>query len=115
MGQVTAKLNSGNVIITGSSIAGTPIYKAGIDAGDILKKIGGKVVDGSEPLATYLADKKVGEVITIDYQNRSGNHQATVTLEENPQLEIVLAESAGQTLTKEQTDFRAKWLSSKVK
>lgn len=115
MGQVTAKLTNGNVIITGSSIIGTPIYKAGIDAGDILKRIAGKPVDGSEPLATYLADKKVGDVITIDYQNRTGDHHAKVTLEENPQLEIVLAEKAGQILTKDQEDFRAKWLSSKVK
>jgi predicted metalloprotease with PDZ domain len=115
MGQITAKLADGKVIITGSSIIGTPIYKSGIDAGDILKKIAGKAVDGSEGLASYLADKRPGDVITIDYQNRTGDHEAKITLEENPQLEIVTAEKAGQTLTKEQGDFRAKWLSSKVK
>jgi len=115
MGQLAAKLSNGSVILTGGTIIGSPVYKAGLDAGDVLKKIGGKVVDGSEPLATYLADKKPGDVITIDYQNRSGDHQSKVTLEENPQLEIVTAEAAGQTPTKEQLDFRSKWLSSKVK
>ncbi|RKR81515.1 putative metalloprotease with PDZ domain [Mucilaginibacter gracilis] len=115
MGQITAKLNNGNVLINGNSIIGTPIYNAGLDAGDILKKIAGKPVDGSVPLATYLADKKPGDVITIDYQNRTGAHQAQVTLAESPLFEVVTAESAGQTLTKEQQDFRAKWLSSKVK
>jgi predicted metalloprotease with PDZ domain len=115
MGALTAKLHDGNVILTGGTIIGSPIYKAGVDAGDILKKMDGKDVDGSVPLADYLANKKVGDVITIDYQNRAGNHQVKVTLEENPQLEVVTAESAGQALTKEQQEFRAKWLSSKVK
>ncbi|MEO6524118.1 MAG: M61 family peptidase [Mucilaginibacter sp.] len=115
MGALTAKLHDGNVILTAGTIIGSPIYKAGIDAGDILKKIDGKNVDGSVPLADYLVNKKVGDVITIDYENRAGIHQAKVTLEENPQLEIVTAESAGQALTKEQQEFRAKWLSSKIK
>jgi predicted metalloprotease with PDZ domain len=115
MGQLTAKLNNGDVILTAGTLMGSPIYKAGVDAGDILKKIAGKEVDGTEPLASYLADKKVGDVITIEYQNRVGNHQVKVTLEENPQLEIVTVESAGQILTKEQQDFRSKWLSTKVK
>lgn len=115
MGQLTAKLTDGNVILTGNTIIGTPVYKAGLDAGDILKKIDGKLVDGSVPLASYLADKKPGDKITVDYQNRTGAHQAIVTLQENPIFEIVTAESAGSTLTKEQSDFRAKWLSSKVK
>lgn len=115
MGAITAKLNNGNVIITGNSIIGTPIYKAGIDVGDILKKMDGKAVDGSEPLASYLEGKKPGDKIVISYQNRTGNHQATITLEENPQMEVVSAEKAGQALTAEQETFRKNWLSSKVK
>jgi predicted metalloprotease with PDZ domain len=115
MGQVTAKLSDNSVVITGNSIIGTPIYKAGIDAGDILKTIDGKAVDGSVALATYIADKKPGDKIVITYQNRAGDHSATVTLGENPQLEVVPAEKDGITLTPAQQDFRSKWLSSKVK
>ena len=115
MGQLAAKLNSGSVILTANTTIGSPVYKAGIDAGDILKKIDGKPVDGTAPLAAYLTEKKPGDVIVIEYQNRSGNHQANVTLDENPLLEVIPAEKIGQTLTPEQEIFRKQWLSSKVK
>jgi predicted metalloprotease with PDZ domain len=115
MGQLAARLNAGNVILTANTTIGSPVYKAGIDAGDILKKIDGKPVDGTAPLAAYLTEKKPGDVITVDYQNRSGNHQVNITLEENPLLEVVPLEKAGQTLTPEQEAFRKQWLSTKVK
>jgi hypothetical protein len=56
----------------------------------------------------------VGDKIVVDYKNRTGMHQATIVLEENPALEIVTYEKAGKVLTQDQKDFRAKWLSSKV-
>jgi len=62
-----------------------------------------------------VASKNVGDRLVVDYKNRTGAHQTTITLAENPYLEIVTFEKAGQTLTTEQQDFRNKWLSSKVK
>jgi hypothetical protein len=51
----------------------------------------------------------------VDYKNRTGEHETTVTLEESPYLEVVTYEKAGKTPGAEQLDFRSKWLSSKVK
>jgi predicted metalloprotease with PDZ domain len=115
IGQIEADLNNNTVVISGNTVIGTPVYKAGLDAGDILNKIDGKPVDGSQQLTSYLAGKKPGDKILVNYQNRTGDHVATVIIEENPLLEVVPAEKAGQTLTKEQETFRNQWLASKVK
>ncbi len=52
--------------------------------------------------------------ITFNYPTRTGDHETTITLEENPYLEVVTFEKAGKELTKDELDFRNGWLSSRV-
>jgi predicted metalloprotease with PDZ domain len=98
-----------------TTLAGSPIYKAGLDAGDIILKADGKVITDAKSFNDVVTSKNIGDKIVVDYKNRTGAHTATVTLEENPYFEVVTFEKAGKTLTKEQQDFRNSWLSSKVK
>ncbi len=105
----------GGYAIVANTIQGTPFYKAGIDAGDVLLKADGKDLTDAASFAKVIADKKPGDKITIDYKNRTGAHTSIVTLEENPYLEVVTAEKAGSQVTAEQTTFRNNWLSSKAK
>ncbi|MDB5151260.1 MAG: family metallopeptidase [Mucilaginibacter sp.] len=97
------------------SIIGTPIYKSGLDVGDIILKADGKEVKDMQGFNDIVAGKKIGDKIVVNYKNRTGNQQTTVVLEESPYLEVVTYEKAGKELTKEQTDFRNNWLSTKVK
>ncbi|HWD90209.1 MAG TPA: PDZ domain-containing protein [Mucilaginibacter sp.] len=97
------------------SIMGTPIYKAGLDVDDIILKADGKDVKDAQAFNDIVASKNIGDKITIHYKNRTGEHDTTITLEENPALEVITFEKAGKTPTKEQTDFRNNWLSTKVK
>ena len=97
------------------SIIGTPIYKAGLDAGDIILKADGKEVKDTQAFTDIVAAKKPGDKVVVNYKNRTGEHEATITLEESPNLEVVTYEKAGKELTKAQTDFRNNWLSTKVK
>ena len=94
---------------------GTPIYKAGIDVGDIILTADGKEIKAAEDLNDIVAAKKPGEKIAVTFKNRSGQHNTTITVEENPAVTVVSFESAGKTLTKEQQDFRTNWLSAKAK
>jgi predicted metalloprotease with PDZ domain len=98
-----------------TTLAGSPIYKAGLDAGDIILKADGIVITDVKSFNDVVASKNIGDKIVVDYKNRTGAHTATVTLEENPYFEVVTFEKAGKTLSKEQQDFRNSWLSSKVK
>jgi predicted metalloprotease with PDZ domain len=103
------------IAITTSTIMGTPIYKAGLDAGDVILTADGKDIKDEQAFDDIVASKNVGDKMVVSYKNRTGAHEATITLEENPYLEIVTFEKAGKELTKAQQDFRDKWLSSKVK
>jgi predicted metalloprotease with PDZ domain len=98
-----------------TTLAGSPIYKAGLDAGDIILKADGKDITDAKSFNDIVASKNIGDKIVVNYKNRTGAHETTVTLDENPYLEIVTFEKAGKTLTADQQTFRANWLSSKVK
>jgi len=105
--------NSGLAILV--SIIGTPIYKAGLDVGDVILKADGKDIKDAQSFNDLLASKNIGDKIIVDYKNRTGEHQTTITLEENPNFEVVPYEKAGKELSKEQSNFRNQWLSTKVK
>jgi predicted metalloprotease with PDZ domain len=112
-GQARTSGSEGVPILT-STVMGTPVYKAGLDAGDIILKADGKDLKEEKDFDDLVATKNIGDKIVVNYKNRTGNHETTVTLEENPYLEIVTFEKAGKELTQDEKDFRGKWLSSKV-
>jgi predicted metalloprotease with PDZ domain len=114
VGQARTSGNEGVPIVT-STLAGSPVYKAGLDAGDIILKADGKEIKSEQEFNDLVATKSVGDKIVVNYKNRTGAHETIITLEENPYLEVVTFEKAGKSLTKEQQDFRDSWLSSKVK
>lgn len=101
--------------IQSSTIIGTPIYKAGLDAGDIILKADGKNVKDEQAFNDVVDGKKPGDKIAVIYRSRTGNHETTITLEENPYLEVVTNEKAGKALSNDQETFRNNWLSSKIK
>ena len=113
-GQARTTGAEGIPIVT-STVIGTPVYKAGLDAGDIVMKADGQELKDAQGFNDIVAGKKIGDKLKIEYKNRTGNHETTITLEENPALEVVTYEKAGKELTKEQQAFRESWLSSKVK
>jgi predicted metalloprotease with PDZ domain len=115
-GRAGQALTIGNgVPITVSTIIGTPIYKAGIDAGDVILKADGKEVATATAFNAIVAAKKPGEKVSIDYSNRTGTHNTILIVEESPAFEVVPAEKTGTALSAAQTAFRNNWLSSKVK
>jgi predicted metalloprotease with PDZ domain len=113
-GQARTSSDEGLPILT-STVQGTPVYKAGLDAGDIILKADGREVKDIQTFNDIVAAKNIGDKVVVNYKNRTGDHETTVVLEESPYLEVVTYEKAGKELTKEQTDFRNNWLSSKVK
>ena len=115
IGRVAGRPSNGGLTITGSTASNTPLYKAGLDAGDTILKIDGQDVKAATALTDAVKDKKPGDKLTITYKNRTGNHEATITAEESPAFEVVTFEKAGKTLSQQQKDFRSSWLSSKVK
>ncbi len=113
-GQVRTTTDAGFAITSNTTI-GTPIYKAGLDVGDVILKADGKDIKDAQAFADIVSAKSIGDKIAVDYTDRAGLHHTTVTLEESPALEVVTFEKAGKALSPEQQTFRTNWLSTKVK
>jgi predicted metalloprotease with PDZ domain len=115
LGQTRMSNADGKMTVANNTVIGSPIYKAGIDLGDVIEKIDGVAPASSMALVNAATAKQPGDKITVTYTNRSGTHEAVISLQAIPYYEIIPVEKGGQALTKEQETFRNNWLSSKVK
>jgi predicted metalloprotease with PDZ domain len=94
---------------------GSPAFDAGLDQGDMIVDVDGKAM-GAGVLQTAVKAGKPGDRLTLTFKRRGGaTGTTTVTLKEDPALEVVTVESTGGTLTPEQKAFREAWLGSKAK
>ena len=89
-----------------------PIYAAGIDQDDELQQVDGLRVTGDADLHAVLQRHKPGDSVAIVFADRTGVPKtATVTLAEDPHLDVVAIDSSG--LTTAQKAFRDQWLGPK--
>jgi predicted metalloprotease with PDZ domain len=95
--------------------AGTPLYDAGLDAGDVINTVDGKAITTGAEFNAAVAGHKAGDKMAISYTNLAGQRSTTITIDENPGLQAVLFEDAGRTPSADQLAFRNNWLASKVK
>jgi predicted metalloprotease with PDZ domain len=93
---------------------GCPAFEAGLDQGDAILALDGKPLDRRTTLASVLKLHKPGDRIGVSFRRRNGTTgTATITLKENRAMEVVAVESAGNTLTSDQKQFRSAWLGSR--
>jgi predicted metalloprotease with PDZ domain len=101
--------------IVGEVPANSPAYAAGLDEGDAITQIGNERTGSADDVSNAIGRRRPGDRIAITFVDRAGvSRTATVTLVENPHLEVVAAESGG-SLTPAQRAFRDRWLNSQVR
>jgi predicted metalloprotease with PDZ domain len=110
LGALRFEEEDGTLTLGGIPGPETPLYKAGLDRGDVLVSLGGTPVTSKEEWTAALGAHKPGDTISIVFKNRTGEHSATVTVAADPTLEIVRNETIGKPLTAEQRAFREAWL-----
>ncbi len=94
---------------------GSPLFEAGLDQGDVIIDVEGKAM-ASGVLQAAIKTRKPGDRLSVTFKRRGGaTGTASITLKEDPALEVVSVESTGATLTAEQKAFRESWLGSKAK
>jgi predicted metalloprotease with PDZ domain len=92
----------------------SPLYKAGVAQDDQLVNLGGVDLTSAGSWDEALARHQPGARVPLRFVRRSGETvNATLTLEEDPRMEVVLVEKAGGTLTSDQRRFRESWLGPK--
>jgi predicted metalloprotease with PDZ domain len=94
---------------------GTPAYAAGIEQDDSITAIDGKDVTSVQQIQDALRAHKPGDRIRITFTRRSGAVTSDLTLQDDPEVNAVLTENAGGTLTAEQKAFRDSWLGSQIR
>jgi predicted metalloprotease with PDZ domain len=87
---------------------GTPAFDAGLEEGDVITSVGGK------PYQSFTS-RKPGERLALTVRRPTGKTASlSLTVAEDPSLEAVPVESAGQALTGAHEAFRQQWLSSRA-
>jgi predicted metalloprotease with PDZ domain len=99
-----------SVRITRAVPAGSPAYEAGLERDDVIVSVGGAAVSSQEDLDREMQKRKPGESVEVVFERKGRRTTSTVRLAEDPNLEIIPAEDAGQTLTDAQKRFRSQWL-----
>ena len=107
-GQPVAPLTIGS-----GTLVGSPIYDAGLDRGDRIVALDGREVTTEADFRAAIAAHRPGDKVAIAFEGRAGRRDATLTVAENPALQVVTFEDAGMTPTDQQLAFRAKWLSTR--
>ena len=100
------------VRITAATQFGSPAHAAGLDRDDVITGIGGTRVTRPDEVERAVAARKPGDSLPVTFERRGQPVSATLRLIEDPAVEVVPAEQAGQPLTEAQQRFRDAWLSS---
>jgi predicted metalloprotease with PDZ domain len=99
--------------IQAAVLRGGPLYNAGLEGGDVITHLDGKLFT-AEAYQALQSEKKPGEQVSLQYVQMGMQKQSNVILIEDPTLQIVPFEKLNQPVTEPIKKFRQNWLESKV-
>lgn len=98
------------LVVNSNTLIGSPLYKAGVDRGDQIIRIGRFEINSKRDWERALKRHEPGDTATIVFEQRGEEREAEITFAENPALEVVRFEAADLDLTDAQQTFRETWL-----
>lgn len=107
-------MKEGKAFVSSAAIKGTPLYLAGLDAGDAIIKMDENNIINDQSIPDFLKTKSPGEMLNITYERDGKIMSAAIKLANNPAVEVVTFEKAGLTITPQIEAFRKSWLNSKA-
>nr|MBC7613713.1 M61 family metallopeptidase [Pseudopedobacter sp.] len=115
MGDVRLKNDAGKVFISSATIKGTPLYLAGLDAGDAITQLNDTKITSAKDISEFLKSQKPGDIVKISYEHYGAISTANLKLNNNPTINVISFEDGGKEITPLIEKFRKDWLSSKAK
>ena len=115
MGDTRLSALDGEVIVAGPTSIGSPMYEVGVTAGDRITRVGDRAITTAPELQQAIDATKPGEQVRLTWIGRGGEKSATMTLREDPNVEVVTFEEAARTLTAAQLAFRTSWVGSRIR
>ena len=94
----------------------SPAARAGLAQDDVVESLGGRPIVSAASLRGALAHHHPGETVSIVFTRRHGERvQTTVSLAEDPEVDVVPVERAGGSLSDAQRRLRDGWLASRAR
>ena len=103
---------AGGVRVMAASPFGSPAYAAGLDRDDTILSLGGARVASTADWNRLLNTHKPGTSVPVTYRRRDVIVNGILALVEDPRVQAVPGEEAGQPPTAAQRAFRNAWLNS---
>ncbi len=113
MGDARLSAFEGEVVVAAPPTIGSPMYTAGMAAGDRITRIGDRTIATVADVRQAIESRKPGESVRIAFTGRGGDKSVNLTLAEDPNVEVVAFEDAGRTPSAAQLAFRAAWVGSR--
>lgn len=114
LGDVSLEEAAGALTISAGTLVGQPVYRAGLDRGDLIRTLGGTPVGSRAALDSVLARHRPGDTLAVAFESRGLSLTGQVILEADPRMELVPAEAAGAALTPGVQEARRRWLASRA-
>jgi S1-C subfamily serine protease len=113
-GPLALTADTAGALVTSGTLAGTPLYDAGVDRGDRLVSADGRPVKSQDDWTSTLASRAPGDSIALVLRQRGRESRTVVRLTADPTLEVRPAELAGEEVSEAQRAFRTAWLASRA-
>jgi predicted metalloprotease with PDZ domain len=110
-GDVRLEARNGTIRVAAPPAIDTPAYAAGLDVDDEVRQMDRTRLTSSEDVNAVLRRHRPGDAIPVVFVDRTGTEkQTTVTLREDPGIDLLPVETLGGALTPAQKTFRQRWL-----
>ena len=112
-GPAVLRLEDGRVVARAVYV-GTPLYEAGVGDGDVIVSVDGTRVTSLDQVEEITARHDAADTVAVTFESRGATLSASMTLVEDPRLEVLTYEEAGLNVTGAMRELRADWLGSKA-
>jgi predicted metalloprotease with PDZ domain len=110
-GDMRLEPSNGAVRVAAAPAIDTPAYAGGLDVDDEVRQMDRARIASPEDVNAVLRRHRPGDAIPVIFVDRTGaEKQTSVTLREDPDLNLRPIEELGGVLTPEQKTFRQHWL-----
>ena len=113
IGDVSFDFTNGAARVDMPTVEDTPLYVAGVDRDDQLLSFDGVVITGMSRLEDAVQRHRPGDQVRVSIRRRGVSQDLTLTIGEDPTLQLLPVERTGRSLTAAERTFRNAWLGSK--
>jgi predicted metalloprotease with PDZ domain len=111
-GSTRLETENGKLVVADNTIRDTPLYDAGVDAGDELTELDGEALHNEQDLESILSRHKAGDQLKMVYKHRNALIETSMKLKGNTAMNVV---PLNRLNTPGQEKLKSDWQSSKAR